>query len=91
MENNSEPGRLHVAVKPRNRNSGVDIIVSDTGEGMSEEIFEHLLDPYFTTKANGTGLGLAIANKIVDEHQGTISFSSRPGEGTTVTVSLPGE
>jgi two-component system sensor histidine kinase HydH len=91
MENKSEPGRLHVAVKPRNRNSGVDIIVSDTGEGMSEEIFEHLLDPYFTTKANGTGLGLAIANKIVDEHQGTITFSSRPGEGTAVTISLPGE
>jgi signal transduction histidine kinase len=45
--------------------------------------------PFFTTKPKGTGLGLALCKKMVEEHGGTIGFSSRPGEGTTFRVTLP--
>ena len=63
--------------------------VSDTGSGIAEEIMEKIFEPYFTTKPFGTGLGLTIVFKIVKEHFGDISVSSRVGEGTTVTLSLP--
>lgn len=63
--------------------------VHDSGCGISPDNLDRVLDPYFTTKADGTGLGLALAYKIIDEHDGSISFSSTEGEGTTVTVTLP--
>ncbi|MDT7603726.1 MAG: hypothetical protein QOF61_1723, partial [Acidobacteriota bacterium] len=42
-------------------------------------------------KETGTGLGLAIAKKVIDDHHGTISVTSKPGEGTTFTITLPTE
>jgi two-component system sensor histidine kinase HydH len=89
MESKGGGGELAVRVRPNDQIGGIDITVADNGEGVSEDLLEHLLDPYFTTKPEGTGLGLAIANKIIDEHLGTISFVSRQGKGTTVTISLP--
>jgi signal transduction histidine kinase len=67
------------------------LIVSDTGEGISQEILEKIFDPFFTTKRNGegTGLGLAVCRKIIEQHGGKISCSSRPGEGTEFHISLP--
>ncbi|MCK5404896.1 MAG: hypothetical protein KAI75_06675, partial [Desulfobulbaceae bacterium] len=53
------------------------------------EITDQILDPYFTTKPEGTGLGLAIVQKIIDEHGGTTNITSKEGEGTTVTITLP--
>jgi PAS domain S-box-containing protein len=63
--------------------------ISDTGTGIPEEIMDKIFEPYFTTKPFGTGLGLTIVFKIVKEHFGDISVSSRAGEGTTVTLALP--
>ena len=67
------------------------LIVSDTGEGIPEENLEKIFDPFFTTKRNGegTGLGLAVCRKIIEQHGGKISVSSRPGEGADFHVSLP--
>jgi signal transduction histidine kinase len=67
------------------------LIVSDTGEGIPEGNLEKIFDPFFTTKRNGegTGLGLAVCRKIVEQHGGRISVSSRPGEGTEFHVALP--
>jgi signal transduction histidine kinase len=48
-----------------------------------------LFDPFYTTKSAGSGLGLAIAYRIMQDHGGSISVSSAPGAGTTVTLRFP--
>src|SRR5437016_1203465 len=72
-------------------NGTVEVIISDTGLGISEEDLNRIFNPYFTTKKLGIGLGLAITKKIVEEHRGRISVRSRPNEGTDVVISLPVE
>ena len=69
----------------------VEITVSDTGEGISEEKLKTIFDPFFTTKTQGTGLGLSIVQRIIDEHEGEIRVVSSSGEGTTFTIFLPTE
>lgn len=65
---------------------------NDTGNGVPEEIRDSLFESFVTRgKTNGTGLGLAIVKKIVEEHEGTISFESTLGEGTTFTIRIPHE
>jgi two-component system, sporulation sensor kinase E len=65
------------------------ITVEDSGVGISEEALPKIFEPYFTTKENGTGLGLTITFKIVREHDGEITVSSRSGQGSTFVISLP--
>ena len=63
--------------------------VRDTGTGIPPEALPHIFDPYFTTKGQGTGLGLATVHKIVEAHGGTLSVSSKPGEGTVFRLFFP--
>jgi signal transduction histidine kinase len=67
------------------------LTVRDTGVGMSEEVQREVFTPFFTTRERGTGLGLAFVKKIIEEHGGTVRLTSAPGEGTALTLSLPGE
>jgi PAS domain S-box-containing protein len=73
--------------------SGEDTIfisISDTGEGMSEEVKKNIFDPFFTTKlALGTGLGMSTAYGIVTGHGGKIEVESEVGKGTTYTLQFP--
>jgi signal transduction histidine kinase len=67
----------------------VEVVVADTGGGMSEEVQGRCFDPFFTTKADGTGLGLSMAKRTVEQHGGVISVESCIGEGSRFTVLLP--
>jgi signal transduction histidine kinase len=68
-----------------------DIVIRDSGVGLTEEAARRAFEPYFTTKQarGGTGLGMAIACRIVEEHGGTIAIEGHPGGGATVTIRLP--
>jgi nitrogen fixation/metabolism regulation signal transduction histidine kinase len=67
----------------------VELAVSDTGSGLTDEMRERLFLPYFSTKQRGTGLGLAIAAKIIQEHQGTIRAERNLPAGAKFIVELP--
>lgn len=62
---------------------------SDTGNGIHPDVQARIFDSFFTTKEFGTGLGLAVSQKIISEHNGTISVSSQPDVGTTFVIQLP--
>jgi signal transduction histidine kinase len=69
----------------------VALSVRDTGEGMSEDVRERAVDPFFTTKplGKGTGLGLSMTFGYVRQSSGYLVIDSRPGHGTTVTIFMP--
>lgn len=68
-----------------------EILVADTGEGISEDIQKRIFEPFFTTKepGKGTGLGLSLVYEIVSDHNGLIKFTSQIGQGTTFNILLP--
>ncbi len=82
-------GAPGVIVKTRRQGDRVRITVSDRGVGISPEHMAHIFDPYFTTRRAGTGLGLPIAKNIVEGLGGSISVTSRAGQGTDITIDLP--
>jgi signal transduction histidine kinase len=74
------------------RIEGGDVVlsISDTGTGMSDEVRQRCLEPFFTTKGKGgTGLGLSMVFGIIHRHAGTIDIESGLGKGTTFTMRLP--
>jgi two-component system, NtrC family, sensor kinase len=84
------PGIIRVTCNFNSKEQLTRIQVIDNGAGIQPSMHKHLFELFHSTKGNrGTGLGLAVAKKIVEEHDGTIAASSKPGEGTTFTISLP--
>lgn len=80
-------GTLSIAV---NRlDDGLQLELTDTGRGISDEEAKKIFEPFYTTKAQGLGLGMPYAKKVIDQHGGKISVSSRLGMGTTISVTLP--
>ncbi|PYM32438.1 MAG: hypothetical protein DME17_20685, partial [Candidatus Rokuibacteriota bacterium] len=71
------------------RGGAIDILVEDTGCGMSQETQSRIFDLFFTTKPNGTGLGMGIVRSVIDQHGGHMSIDSAPGKGTRVRLHLP--
>jgi two-component system nitrogen regulation sensor histidine kinase NtrY len=78
-----------LTVSARSREGKVEILVADTGEGLTPEECERLFTPYYTTKQHGTGLGLAIVQSVVADHKGAISVESHAGGGATFVITLP--
>ena len=81
----------YIRVKTYRKGKLIHIMISDTGSGISEENLSRISDPFYTTKApnQGTGLGLTITHTTIEDHGGSIEFSSELGKGTDVLVKLP--
>ena len=81
-------GKLEIGVSQQE--AQISIEFTDSGCGIPSEIQEKIFQPFFTTKSagEGSGLGLDIVRKILEKHQGTITFASVPGQ-TTFTIALP--
>ena len=84
-------GTISITSRARAGNDINEILLSDTGPGIEEDLKEKIFEPFFTTKTTGegTGLGLSVSYAIVKEHQGTIKVSSSPGKGALFTLRFP--
>lgn len=89
IEENGRKGKIELDL--RKSKKGLIFEVSDTGRGIEEDKIKSIFNPFFTTKKNGTGLGLSIVKKVVESLDGDISVSSKPGEGTKFSITLPEE
>ncbi|MBN1547042.1 MAG: response regulator [Syntrophaceae bacterium] len=69
----------------------IRIAISDTGQGMDDEVGKHIVEPFFTTKGEdeGTGMGLSVVHEMVNDLGGTVKVISKPGEGTTFYLLFP--
>ncbi|MCP4248962.1 MAG: PAS domain-containing protein [bacterium] len=88
----SDPGAT-ITVATQSGGDTTQVVVRDTGCGMTAEQQARAFDPFFTTRRNagGSGLGLSICHGIVRDHDGEIEIESVPNKGTSVTISLPAE
>lgn len=81
-----------LTLRTRNREDGwIEARVEDTGTGMTRDVLEKAMDPFFTTKGSGhgTGLGLSLVYSMVKAHKGQMELSSEPGRGTRVILRFP--
>ena len=80
-----------VTVSTCGKMDSLSIAIKDTGVGIRPENLDHIFEPFFSTKtqAEGTGLGLSVSYGIIAGHGGNITFSSKPGHGSTFTITLP--
>ncbi|HLF14634.1 MAG TPA: ATP-binding protein [Bacteroidota bacterium] len=86
-----EGGRLSISSSAGD--GRIRVAVADTGMGIPPENINRVFDAFFTTKGkvSGTGLGLSVSYGIVQQHKGTITVQSRPGQGATFTVTFPAD
>jgi signal transduction histidine kinase len=77
-----------ISVKASVEEDGVEIAIEDNGIGIDAEQQERIFTPYFTTKSSGSGIGLSVVRQIIEKHNGSIRFESRPGKGTTFYIRL---
>ena len=86
---NAMPNGGSLKVQTRFQNDEIQLSISDSGVGMSDEVLEKIFEPYFTTREFGSGIGLTIVYKIIKEHRGDISVTSKEGEGSAFLLSFP--
>ncbi|HQU57422.1 MAG TPA: ATP-binding protein, partial [Chitinophagaceae bacterium] len=81
-----------VSIKTKRVNDKIEIIVSDNGNGIPDDVKEKIFQPFFTTKptGQGTGLGLSMSYDIITKgHKGTLQLESEIGKGTSFSIILP--
>jgi two-component system NtrC family sensor kinase len=84
----SKGGKLKVKTNLLDSGREVQIVISDTGGGIPEDILPHIFEPFVSTKES-TGLGLAVVYGIIQQHKGAIDVESKTNQGTTFTITLP--
>ena len=97
MEALDKGGTIQVITRYKDlQEDTLEVIISDTGSGISKETIGKIFDPFFTTRQTGTGLGLPIVRNIIEGHGGTVRIESPPQElaevenrGTAIIISLP--
>lgn len=84
-------GEGSIKITTTTKKNKVEIVIQDSGCGISKENIKKITEPFFTTKepGKGTGLGLSISLNILEQHHGTLEFYSEVGKGTKVIVTLP--
>jgi signal transduction histidine kinase len=82
-----EGGTLDILISESTNTISIDVI--DSGEGVSPEFTEFVFVPFKTNKSNGKGLGVPTSQRIIESHGGSLSFTSKPGEGTRFTAVIP--
>ncbi len=80
---------IHISTAMVATGDAVEIVISDTGHGVTRETKERLFLPYFSTKQRGTGLGLAIVSRIIEDHHGSIRVEENEPAGSRFVVELP--
>jgi signal transduction histidine kinase len=83
------PSSGKVALRLHNGGNTVVLEVRDSGRGIAPEDLERIGTSFFTTRPNGTGLGVVLAQGVINQHGGTLTYSSALGHGTTATITLP--
>ena len=82
-------GTITVKTSTDSKRDELTIVVTDSGCGIAQGQIDKIFDPFFSTKSSGTGLGLAVSYGIINNHQGNIKVASRPGRGSSFTITLP--
>ncbi|MBN1295555.1 PAS domain S-box protein [bacterium] len=82
------PGVIAVRTIPT-ESRGVRVEIADNGVGIADELKDKIFMPFFSGKEKGSGLGLSISSTIIEQHQGFLSCTSKPGAGTTFIIELP--
>lgn len=85
----SESDKKLIKIEGKKNENYIIITISDTGEGMEEEILDKIFDPFFTTKTYGTGLGLSLVRKILSYHNAHIKIKTTKKKGTIFKIIFP--
>jgi two-component system nitrogen regulation sensor histidine kinase NtrY len=80
---------VYISTSLLSNKEAIEIVVADTGHGVTPDVKEKLFLPYFSTKRRGTGLGLAIVSRIIEDHQGSIRVEENKPIGSKFIVELP--
>lgn len=86
---NSVLREIHISTSLVGSRDAVEIVIADTGHGVSRELKERLFLPYFSTRKRGTGLGLAIVSRVIEEHHGSIRVEENSPVGARFIIELP--
>jgi two-component system, NtrC family, sensor kinase len=81
----------NLTIQAQQNKEAATLSVEDSGVGIPEEVKPNLFIPLFTTKAKGQGLGLAVVKRLIEAMDGSVSFESQVGNGTTFTITLPSD
>jgi two-component system sporulation sensor kinase B len=88
IEATPQDGRVYIKLLS-NQQAGIQIVIKDTGKGMTKEQVSRIGTLFYTTKDKGTGLGTTVSMRIIDTMNGKVTYSSELGKGTEVKISFP--
>ena len=89
IKNSIEANSNNINLKCYTKDNKVIVDIQDDGIGMENQIITRIKEPFYTTKLKGTGLGVSLSNEIIEAHNGTLTYKSEYGKGTSVKVVLP--